>query len=66
MTGQTNQNERLLGLPEVMSTCGLKKSSIYALIGQGLFPKQIKVSKRKSVWASTHIQKWISDRMLQS
>lgn len=66
MTGQCNENERFLGLPEVMSTCGLKKSSIYALIGQGLFPKQIKVSKRKSVWANSHIQTWISDRMLQA
>ena len=52
----------LLRLPHVMSRTGLPKSSIYMLIGQGRFPKPVKISARGVAWRSTVIDQWIAER----
>ena len=50
---------KLLRLPEVKQTTGLSKSSIYARIAEGTFPKQIPLGPRLVVWVESDIQKWI-------
>ena len=52
----------LLRLPHVMSRTGLPKSSIYMLIGQGRFPKPVKISARGVAWPSTVIDGWIAEK----
>lgn len=52
----------LLRLPHVMSRTGLPKSSIYMLIGQGRFPKPVKISARGVAWPSTVIDEWIAEK----
>ena len=54
---------KLLRLPEVKSTTGLSKSSIYARISEGTFPKQIPLGTRLVVWVEADIQKWISEQI---
>ena len=54
---------KLLRLPEVKSTTGLSKSSIYARISEGTFPKQIPLGPRLVVWVESDIQKWISEQI---
>ena len=54
---------KLLRLPEVKSTTGLSKSSIYARISEGTFPKQIPLGTRLVVWVESDIQKWISEQI---
>jgi prophage regulatory protein len=52
-------NHKLLRLPQVKLTTGLSKSTIYARIAEGTFPKQIPLGPRLVVWVESDIQKWI-------
>jgi len=59
----TNLNHKLLRLPEVKATTGLSKSTIYARISEGTFPKQIPLGPRLVVWVDSDIQNWISEQV---
>ena len=54
--------DRLLRLPDVVRCTGLSRSSIYALQGQGKFPKSVKLSLRAVAWPQQQIQRWIEGR----
>ena len=54
---------KLLRLPEVKATTGLSKSSIYARIAEGTFPRQIPLGPRLVVWVESDIQNWISEQV---
>ena len=56
-------NHKLLRLPEVKSATGLSKSSIYARITEGTFPKQIPLGPRLVVWLEADIQNWINEQV---
>ena len=58
-----NLQSKLLRLPEVKATTGLSKSSIYARISEGAFPKQIPLGPRLVVWVESDIQNWISEQV---
>ena len=49
---------RFIRLPEVLRRCGLGKTKIYALIGDGEFPKPTKIG-RAALWRSDVITKWL-------
>jgi prophage regulatory protein len=51
---------RILRLPEVSKTVGLKRSAIYERVGAGLFPKPIPLLGRAVGWLSTDVENWIS------
>lgn len=46
-------------LPRVKQKCGLAKSTIYAEIASGKFPKPLRVSSRSVAWLSCEIMAWI-------
>jgi prophage regulatory protein len=50
---------RLIGLPEVIRTVGVCKSSIYAMIRRGEFPKPVKPRPRCSRWFEQEVVDWI-------
>ena len=50
---------KLLRLPDVKSVTGLSKSTIYARIANGTFPRQISLGPRLVAWVESDIQKWI-------
>ena len=52
-----------LKLPQVMSVTGLSKSTIYARIAEGAFPKQIPLGPRLVVWVESDIQNWIAEQV---
>ena len=54
-----NLQHKLLRLPQVKTITGLSKSTIYARIAEGTFPKQIPLGPRLVVWVESDIQKWI-------
>ena len=58
-----NLQNKLLRLPEVKATTGLSKSTIYARISEGTFPKQIPLGPRLVVWVEADIQNWISEQV---
>jgi prophage regulatory protein len=48
--------------PEVLARTGLKRSTLYALIKQGDFPKPIKLSARAIGFLSSEVDDWIAAR----
>jgi prophage regulatory protein len=56
-----NITQQLLRLPQVKSMTGLSKSTIYARMSEGNFPKQISIGPRLVVWLESDIQQWIDD-----
>jgi prophage regulatory protein len=59
-------NRKLLRLPQVKSVTGLSKSTIYARISEGTFPKQVSLGPRLVVWVDSDIQNWISEQVSAS
>jgi len=54
----------LLRAPAVMARTGHgSKSSLYAAIAKGEFPKPIKLGVRSVAWPSDVIDNWIADRI---
>lgn len=53
--------ERILRLPEVMSRTGLSRSSIYAKVEAGTFPRQQKLGVKIVGWYESDVSEWISN-----
>jgi prophage regulatory protein len=58
--------QQVLKLLDVKNTTGLSGSTIYRLISQGSFPKQIKLSERSSGWIKSEVDQWLEDRISAS
>ena len=58
-----SNSNRVLRLPEVLTVCGLSRSSIYLKIKQGGFPPPIKLGERSVGWIEEEIQDWIDQRI---
>ena len=58
-----NLQLKLLRLPQVKAFTGLSKSTIYARIAEGTFPKQIPLGPRLVVWVESDIQNWIAEQV---
>lgn len=54
---------RIIRLDEVTRVTGLKRSTIYLKIGQGLFPKQVNLGPRAAGWVQSEVQDWIAERI---
>ena len=50
---------RIMRLKEVIEKTGLAKTTIYNLISQGEFPKQIELGARSVGWIDTEIDEWL-------
>ena len=57
---------RILKRDSVESITGLSRSSIYAKIDNGTFPKAIKLSERSVGWLEHEIRQWIESRIIES
>jgi prophage regulatory protein len=57
--------ERLLRLPEVVSKCGLRRSSIYEGMNSGTFPKSVPLGAHAVAWLSSEIDAWIAQRIAE-
>ncbi len=58
-------SHRILRLKEVQRMTGLSRSTIYAEIAKGNFPKQIQLTGARSVgWYEEAVVQWIESRQL--
>ena len=57
---------RIERLTEVKGRVALSRSSIYAKIKDGSFPRPINLSKRAIGWPSNVIDEWIEQRITDS
>ena len=54
---------KFLRLPQVKELTCLSKSSIYRLIEEGGFPKQIPLGARSVVWVKSHVADWCAQKV---
>lgn len=54
--------ERILRRPEVSSRTGFGRSTLYALVQSGRFPKPIKLGSRASGWLESEVDQWIESQ----
>lgn len=52
-----------LRLCEVLKICGISRSSCYALMKAGKFPKNVKITDRSVRWISEEIFGWVEGRI---
>jgi len=56
-------NHKILKIQDVKALTSLSTSSIYRLISQGKFPKQIKLSERSSGWLEIEVLDFITTKI---
>lgn len=65
MNETATRAERFIKLPDVMAKVGLGRSSIYAKMKSGDFPKSIELSRSNVVWLESEIDHWILEKVEQ-
>lgn len=53
---------RVIRLKEVMHRTGLGRSTIYRWMGEGKFPKAIKLGGHSVAWVEQEIDRWLRER----
>jgi len=59
-------NHRFLRLRDVMARTRLARSTVYALVSAGKFPRQVSVGARSVVWVEAEVQDWMQGRIDES
>jgi len=54
---------RVIKLKDVINTTGLSRSSIYAYMAKGVFPKPIQLGPRAVAWVEEEVQSWLQVRL---
>ena len=54
---------KILRLPIVKAKVGLGRSTIYAQVSQGVFPKPVSIGPRAIGWVDSEIDEWIAQRI---
>ena len=53
---------RILRRPAVETLTGLSRSTIYAMMSEGSFPKPVRLGKRAVGWPESVINQWLESR----
>jgi prophage regulatory protein len=53
---------KFLRRPQVERLTGLSRSSIYAMVADGRFPRQVKISRRAVAWREADIFEWMNNK----
>ena len=54
---------QFLRLPQVKELTSLSKSTIYRLMDEGDFPKQISLGARSVVWVRAQVEDWCAQKV---
>ncbi len=54
---------RILRRPEVEARCGFKRAHLYKLIGEGKFPRPLRIGVRAVGWDSVEVEQWIAEQL---
>lgn len=57
--------QRLLRLPQVIERTSLRRSTIYEMMGNGSFPKPIKLNRRSNGWIESEVSGWVEARIAE-
>ena len=53
---------QILRRPDVQAQTGLSKTGLYALIGEGTFPRPVQLGPRRVGWHAAEVAEWIASR----
>lgn len=53
--------ERIIRLKTVMARTGLSRTTLYRKIGEGTFPRQVRISIHGAGWYESAVNQWIAD-----
>jgi prophage regulatory protein len=56
---------RLMQLHEVLMITGVARSTIYKWMGDGCFPRAVKLNSRSVRWIENEVQEWIARKQEQ-
>ena len=54
---------QFIRLPQVKEVTSLSKSSIYRLMEDGDFPKQVVLGARSVVWVKSQVEDWCAEKV---
>ncbi|MDR6579771.1 prophage regulatory protein [Pseudomonas extremaustralis] len=54
---------RIMRLAETEQMSGFRRSHIYALMKEGMFPQAKRIGRRAVGWDSLEVEQWISERL---
>ena len=63
MDNHLTKNMRIIRLPEVINMTGFSRTTIYALLKDQKFPKQVKLSPRSVGWVECEVLDWNHQRL---
>jgi prophage regulatory protein len=55
--------QKVLRLPQVIERTSLRRSTIYEMMGRGIFPKPVKLNLRSNGWIESEITDWVAARI---
>ena len=58
----TRPDDHLLRVNQVLARCGLSRSSLYRQMGEGAFPRPLRVGVRAVRWPESEIEAWLATR----
>lgn len=58
--------DNILRLPAVEAQVGLAKSTIYARVREGTFPRPVNLGGRAVGWTQSEISEWLASRVEES
>lgn len=56
-----NNPDRIIRLKTVLARTGLSRTTLYRKIGEGTFPRQVKISIHGAGWHESAVNRWVAD-----
>ncbi|APR53677.1 AlpA family phage regulatory protein [Sphingomonas koreensis] len=56
-----SNSERIIRLKTVLDRTGLSRATLYRKIGEGTFPRQVKISVHGAGWHESAVSRWITN-----
>ena len=56
----------IMRFPEVVAQTGLSRATLYRLMNECKFPRQVRLTSRSVGWYAKDIEKWLQEREYKS
>ncbi|PZU68997.1 MULTISPECIES: AlpA family transcriptional regulator [Sphingobium] len=56
-----NNPDRIIRLKTVLARTGFSRTTLYRKMGEGTFPRQVKISVHGAGWRESAVNRWIAD-----
>ncbi|MCP1470913.1 prophage regulatory protein [Sphingobium sp. OAS761] len=54
-------SDRIIRMKTVLARTGLSRTTLYRKMGEGTFPRQVKISVHGAGWRESAVNRWIAD-----